>query len=294
MYECKNCQFSSKFLNDFRRHLKSNKHLIKCKDNIACYKCLNNYSNISNLNRHVNSCNIDLCPKKVIVKPVNNTGVIVTGDNNVNNIENNVNINNLNINMPNLENVSEEYRKYFMMTIPGLIEKSISDFVSKEMNKQLLYEKCDFMQFEYNFTSDILLYHSLKYGTNYCRECVRKNGTNDRNDDIINYCKDHRLSQKDALRILIKTLTDNHKKNICITSLKKYDNDDGELLIKHKDLMFSLGILQSYLEKCRHVNLINFDNDCEIEQKDVIDLYEAFFKKFEKNVIANKNRFNRN
>ena len=123
---------------------------------------------------------------------------------------------------------------------------------------------------------------------------VLKNGTNDRHDEVISYCKDHRLSHRDAARILIKTLTDNHKKNICITSLKKYDNDDGELLIKHKNLMFGLGVLHSYLEKCKHVNLINFDIESEIEQEDVIDLYEAFFKKFEKNVIANKNRFNRN
>ena len=283
---CETCCYNTDIKCNFIKHVSSKKHKEKVNsDKKSCNTCFKKFATVGNTNRHMKSCKINYNNHQT-----GSNNISIIGDNN--NIENNININNLNINMPSLETVSEEYRKYFMMTIPELIEKSISDFVSKEMNKQLLYEKCDFMQFDYDFTSDILLYHSLKYGTNSCRDCVRKNGTNDRNDDIINYCKDHRLSQRDAVRILIKTLTDSHKKNICITSLKKYDNDDGELLIKHKDLMFSLGILHSYLEKCRHVNLINFDNDCEIEQKDVIDLYEAFFKKFEKNVIANKNRFN--
>lgn len=290
MYDCQSCDFSSKYLNDYRRHLKSKKHLSKCNDTKTCYKCLKNYSNIGNLNKHLKSCKIDLCSKKITINSENNNGVVSIGDNN-NNI--NINIDNLNINIPNLENVSEEYRKYYMMTLPELLEKSISDFVSKEMNRQLLHEKCDFMQFAHYFTSDILVQHCIQYGSNSCAKCIRKNGTNDRKDTIIEYCNEHKLTHKDAIRVLIKNLTRNHKKNICITSLKKYDNDDGRILIKHKDLLFSLGILNSFLEQCTHSNLINFDKDVEIDQQDVLDLYEAFFKNFEKSVIANKNKFNR-
>lgn len=62
------------------------------------------------------------------------------------------------------------------MEISEMIKLSVKDFVTKEINKQLFYESCDFIQFSKDFSEKIRMKYFCRY-TKYdeCENCKIEN-----------------------------------------------------------------------------------------------------------------------
>lgn len=290
MHDCKSCSYSTDIKSNFNKHIRTKIHLNNLKKNNACTSCFKSFANKWNKDRHEKKCNNSL---NVDVNNGNINNQI--GDHNTVNYNNNTTIN---INLPNLDNVDEPYRQYYAMEISEMIKLSVKDFVTKEINKQLLHERCDFTQFSKDFSEKIRMKYFCRY-TKYdeCENCKIEN------DLLVYSCEKHRLEYTEVIRAMVEILTADAKKNICITSLKKFDNDDGEILIKHANALYSLGVLNMFLDTFEYKFMIeddseNKDDDSsrndnkEIDQKIILDLYEAFYKRLESVVKRNKFKHN--
>jgi hypothetical protein len=284
MHDCKTCGYSTDIKSNFTKHIKTKTHLGNLKNKNACTTCFKTFANKWNKNRHEKKCGISL--------------VVETNNGNINNQIGNNNTANttININLPNLENMeSEKYRKYYAMEISEMIKLSVKDFVTKEINKQLLHEKCDFTQFSKEFSDKIKLKYFCTF-TKYdkCKDCKIEN------DFLVYSCEKHRLEYKEVIRAMVEILTNDAKKNICITSLKQFNDDDGQILIKHANALYTLGILNMFLDKFEYKFMIedgeesesDSGNEIEIDQKIILDLYETFYKKLEAKVKRQTDRHN--
>lgn len=267
--KCEACNYSSRDKYDFSKHIKTKKHLDNLKSKNACSVCFKIYSNIGNKNRHEENCKNNI---------VQNSKVII------NNFVSNYN----NFNDNKSENIQNKQEKYYIMEISEMIKQSVKDYVAKEMNRQLLYEKCDFVDYYLKFEEIIRLNYFSKFiDINNCKDCIFEN-------DLITYaCNNHRLDYNEVIILMVQVLTSDERKNVCITSLKKYDNDDGQILIKHKNAFYNLDVLNLFLETFEYKFIIETKEESDIDQNIVLHLYKDFYSKFEANVKYNRYKYNR-
>jgi hypothetical protein len=286
MLNCQACSYNCKYQSEFNRHLNSKKHKERIESKLLCSGCYKEFTTKFNKSRHEKKCN-KVIQNNQTADTINN--IDTQNNQSADTINNtNIHIENLNINIPALENIEDKYKKYYVMEISEMIKQSVSDYVSKEVNKQLLHEKCDVMEFADKITDKIRMNYFSKFNNyNKCKNCKLENGY------IVYACDTHRLNHEEAIKSIVEILTDNPEKNICITSLKKYDNDDGDILIKHANALYNLGILNFMLETCKYGFLVEFDVENLVSQKVIIDLYQKFYKKLEAVVNKNKRKFNK-
>ena len=64
MFTCKICEFKSLYLNNFRRHINSNRHRDLCHETNTCYLCLKQLQTKSGYSKHMRKCNTNICPVK--------------------------------------------------------------------------------------------------------------------------------------------------------------------------------------------------------------------------------------
>jgi hypothetical protein len=64
MFTCTSCKFRSKYRNDFRRHIVSDKHRDLCHEANVCHLCLKQFQTKSGYSKHVRKCNANICSVK--------------------------------------------------------------------------------------------------------------------------------------------------------------------------------------------------------------------------------------
>ncbi len=281
-FDCPICKYSARDNYDLSKHKNTKKHKQNIESKNACDYCYKAYSNLGNKNRHMQTCKI-----KKNLDASNQTAESISNQiaDTINNNTNNTNIENLNINI-NLPPMEDHYKKFYVMEFEDLLKTSISDYVRTEMNNQLKFENCDFMDFIEDITNKIRYKFSDQNsrlvnfgGYEECSKCeINEDGT------VVSACREHKISHLEGVKLIVEILTRNHKNNICITSLKKFYNDKGEILIKHKNALYNLGILNKALEESTNGFMVKYDKDDVVANEFILPMYEEFFKKF-KNAI---------
>ncbi len=283
-FKCEACKYNTDIKCNYQKHLKTINHNNKIKLENNCEFCFKSFNNKWNTKRHMQTCKIkkNLDASNQTAENIKNQ--IADTIHNTNNT-NNTNIENLNINI-NLPPMEDHYKKFYVMEFEDLLKTSISDYVRTEMNNQLKFENCDFMDFIEDITNKIRYKFSDQNsrlvnfgGYEECSKCeINEDGT------VVSACREHKISHLEGVKLIVEILTRNHKNNICITSLKKFYNDKGEILIKHKNALYNLGILNKALEESTNGFMVKYDKDDVVANEFILPMYEEFFKKF-KNAI---------
>ncbi len=147
MYSCTSCNLSTKFLNNFRKHLNTDAHLERCNMNKACYKCLQIFKNNGALSKHLKTCMIELCPKKnkLAMQKIDTQNIIE--NQNINN-----NINNINITIPESKLKDAET---IAMTFEELLNKKSTNCIQRLILNQMNEESHDLMDYVEIFDKNI-------------------------------------------------------------------------------------------------------------------------------------------
>ncbi len=146
MYYCDECKLNTKYLNNFRQHLKTNSHKLKCNSNLTCYKCIKKFNRKCNLTNHEKNCNVNLCPFKIEnnISTQNNAETINITNNNINN--------NINITIPESKLKDAET---IAMTFEELLNKKSTNCIQRLILNQMNEESHDLMDYVEIFDKNI-------------------------------------------------------------------------------------------------------------------------------------------
>ena len=279
-------KFNSKYLNDFRRHLKTNYHKVKCNSNFTCHKCLKKFNRKCNFTNHEKNCNVNLCPIKLNINGDNNR-IDIT-----NNIIKNQNINNINITIPESKLKDAET---IAMTFKELLDKKSTNCIQRLILKQMNEESHDLMDYIEIFDKNIEnkvneLIEDHNKNCSFVRyiEEIDENGekytkilemtplSNPEHNWKCHHIKSQfKLDESTISSILATTIL--NKDKIVIT----HDNNAfgrTNLLFKHAKALHVDSILLDFLSKSKKYNHFNLSEDFRPSsqlKKDYPEFYES-------------------
>ncbi len=312
MPSCDICKFSCKFRSEFDRHLKSKRHLQKSTAHNCCISCLKQFTTKFNKDRHEKKCITNINNNSSIDN--SNNSSIDNSNNTTNNTTNNQPIIptlNVNINLPNGE-VDVKNMKSYVMEICDLMTDKFTDCLQKLVIHQMENTDCDIMDFLEEIDNQILKEWTAfnNFHKNNCfsykrTEVVDENGVVDFVDEIVGYnviCIHHRNDYKLDIHDINKIITNVLLKNeddIVVTHQTTTLSGKKKLLYKHLECLHNANIIQTLLDKSKHVDKFFIGVAEPIEESEPnnglgvkLSNYNKMYAKLEKKAKSHINKFN--